>query len=208
MSPRSGRAWDCRSSRPNGGSAIVVWPFGKSKAAEQRRRAAVAYVADASSEPDESDVAWLANASGDGDIDKARWELRYARRAFALLVAERDALDDHTGSLVAREMRQALQMDRSVAAGMVGIAERQLNQRLAYFRTSFSERSGNEPTAARLARVFLDRLGVRDVSGNAERAAAIVKRYIEASQDALRSAFGVAAVPEDQPPSVWAKRPS
>ena len=185
----------------------MVWPFGKSKAAEQRRRAAQTYVADASSEPDESDVTWLAAAAGDGDIDRARWELRYARRAFALLVAERDALDDRTGSLVAREMRQALQMDRSVAAGMVGVAERQLNQRLAYFRTTFSERPGSEATDARLARVFLDRLGVRDVTGNVSRASTIVRRYVEASQDALRTAFGVAAVPEDQPPSVWAKRP-
>ena len=186
----------------------MVWPFGKSKAAEQRRRAALAYVADASSEPDESDVTWLAAAAGDGDVDRARWELRYARRAFALLVAERDALDDRTGQLVAREMRQALQMDRSVAAGMVGLAERQMNQRLAYFRTSFSERPGSESTDARLARVFLDRIGVRDVSGNVSRAATIIRRYIEASQDALRAAFGVAEVPEDQPPSVWAKRPS
>ena len=104
-------------------------------------------------------------------------------------------------------MRQALQMDRSVAAGMVGLAERQLNQRLAYFRTTFSERPGSEATDARLARVFLDRVGVRDVSGNVNRAAAIIRRYIEASQDALRAAFGVAEVPEDQPPSVWAKRP-
>ncbi|HEX6943459.1 MAG TPA: hypothetical protein VF128_11065 [Gemmatimonadaceae bacterium] len=185
----------------------MVWPFGKSKVAEQRRRAALAYVADASSEPDESDVAWLAAAAGDGDTDRARWELRYARRAFALLVAERDALDDRTGQLVSREMRQALQMDRSVAAGMVGLAERQLNQRLAYFRTTFSERPGSEATDARLARVFLDRVGVRDVSGNVNRAATIIRRYIEASQDALRAAFGVAEVPEDQPPSVWAKRP-
>jgi hypothetical protein len=185
----------------------MVWPFGKSKAAEQRRRAAQMYVADASSEPDESDVAWLASAAGDGDIDRARWELRYARRVFALLVAERDALDDRTGSLVAREMRQALQMDRSVAAGMVGVAERQLNQRLAYFRTTFSERPGSEATDARLARVLLDRLGVRDVTGNVNRASTIVRRYIASSQDALRAAFGVAAVPEDQPPSVWAKRP-
>lgn len=185
-----------------------MWPFGKSKAAEQHRRAAQAYIAVASSEPDEADVAWLASILGDGDIDRARWEFRYARRAFALLVAERDALDDRTGSLVAREMRQALQMDRSVAAGMVGVAERQLNQRLAYFRTAFSERSSTESTDVRLARVFLDRLGVRDVSGNVARASTIARRYIEASQDALRAAFGVAVVPEDQPPSVWAKRSS
>lgn len=185
-----------------------MWPFGKSKAAEQLRRAVQAYVADASSEPDEADVEWLASIIGDGDMDRARWEFRYARRAFGLLVAERDALDDRTGSLVAREMRQALQMDRSVAAGMVGLAERQLNQRLAYFRTAFTERSSTEPTDVRLARVFLDRLGVRDVLGNVPRVAAIARRYIEASQEALRASFGVAVVPEDQPPSVWAKRPS
>ncbi len=185
----------------------MVWPFGKSKVVEQRRRAVQAYVADASSEPDEADVAWLTAAIGDGDSDRARWELRYARRAFALLVAERDALDDATGSLVAREMRQALHMDRSVAAGMVAVAERQLNQRLAYFRAAFADRSTTEPSDVRAARVFLDRLGVRDVSGNAGRAATIVRRYLEASQEALRAAFGVAVVPEDQPPSVWAKRP-
>lgn len=185
-----------------------MWPFGKSRLAEQHRRAVQAYVADASSEPDEADVEWLASIVGDGDMDRARWEFRYARRAFALLVAERDALDDRTGSLVAREMRQALQLDRSVAAGMVGLAERQLNQRLAYFRAAFSERSSSEPTDVRLARVFLERLGVRDVLSNVPRASAIARRYIEASQDALRAAFGVAVVPEDQPPSVWAKRPS
>jgi hypothetical protein len=165
----------------------------------------LAYVAKASTEPDESDVEWLAAIIGDGDIDRARWELRYARRALASLVAERDALDDRTGSEVAREMRLALQMDRSVAAGMVALAERQLSQRLGYFRTAFSDRSTTEPIEVRLARVFLDRLGVRDVSTNVDRTASIVKRYLEASQDALRGAFGVAAVPEDQPPSVWAK---
>lgn len=186
----------------------MAWPFGKSRAAEQGRRAVQAYITDASSEPDDADVEWLAAAIGDGDTDRARWELRYARRALALLVAERDALDDRTGSLVAREMRQALHMDRSVAAGMVALAERQLNERLAYFRTAFTERSATESADARIARVFLDRLGVRDVSGNSGRAAGIVRRYVEASQDSLRAAFGVAKVPEDQPPSVWAKRPS
>jgi hypothetical protein len=181
------------------------WPFGSSKATDQRRRAVQAYIADAASEPADRDVQWLAAAIGDGDLDRARWELRYARRAFALLVAERDALDDRTGSVVAREMRQALHMDRSVAAGMVALAERQLNERLAYFRAAFSDRSAIDSPEARLARVFLDRLGVRDVSGNVGRASGLVRQYIEASQDALRAAFGVAKVPEDQPPSVWIK---
>jgi hypothetical protein len=185
----------------------VPWPFGRSKEVEQRRRAVQSYVAAASAEPADDDVAWLAAAIGDGDADRARWELRYARRSLALLVAERDALDDRTGSQVAKEMRQALQMDRSVAAGMVALAERQLNERLARFRTAFSDRSSSDAVDARVARVFLDRLGVRDVSGNAVRAAQIIRQYTNQSQDALRTAFGVAQVPEDQPPSVWAKRP-
>lgn len=184
----------------------MPWPFGRSKEVEHRRRAVLSYVAAASAEPAEDDVTWLAAAIGDGDADRARWELRYARRSVALLVAERDALDDRTGSQVAKEMRQALQMDRNVAAGMVALAERQLNERLARFRAAFSERSSTDTVDARVARVFLDRLGVRDVTGNARRAAEIVRQYTNESQDALRSAFGVAQVPEDQPPSVWAKR--
>jgi hypothetical protein len=184
----------------------VVWPFGKSKAAEQRRRAAQAYIAEASVEPDEEDVRWLANVVGDGDDDRARWELRYARRAAALLVAERDALDDRTGSLVSREMRQALQMDRNVAAGMVAVAERQLGQRLTTFRSVYADRSPGESPDVRVARALLDRLGVRDVAVNVSRAAALIRKYHDGAQEALRRAFGVASVPEDQPPSVWAGR--
>jgi hypothetical protein len=184
----------------------VAWIFGKSKVAEQRRRAAQTYVQEASVEPDEEDVRWLASVVGDDD--RSRWELRYARRASALLVAEREALDDATGSLVAREMRQALQMDRSVAAGMVAVAERQLGQRLTSLRTAFNDRTPGETPDVRVARALLDRLGVRDVTANIPRVAAIVRKYHEASQDSLRRAFGIASVPEDQPPSLWTARPS
>ena len=181
----------------------MPWPFGKSKAAEQRNRAVASYVREASAEPDEDDVRWLASVAGDGDMDRSRWELRYARRSFALLVAERDALDDRTGSLVAREMRQALHMDRSVAAGMVAVAERQLNQRLISFRVALSDRSSADAQDVRVARVLLDRVGVRDVTVNLPRASAIVRKYLEELQDSLRKVFGVASVPEDVPPSVW-----
>ena len=186
----------------------MAWLFGKSKVTEQRRRAALAYVQGASAEPDDDDVQWLASILGDHDDDRARWELRYTRRAAALLVAEREALDDATGSLVAREMRQALQLDRSVAAGMVAVAERQLGQRLTSLRTAFTDRSPGETPDLRAARAFLDRLGVRDVTANMPRVASIVRKYHEASQESLRKAFGIASVPEDQPPSLWSSRPS
>ena len=185
----------------------MAWPFGKSKAAEQRSRAVASYVREASAEPDEDDVRWLATIAGDGDMDRARWELRYARRSFALLVAERDALDDRTGSLVAREMRQALQMDRSVAAGMVAVAERQLNQRLISFRVALGDRSSADPPDARVARVLLDRVGAREVTVNLPRASAIVRKYLDELQDSLRKVFGVASVPENVPPSAWGSKP-
>ena len=183
-----------------------MWPFGKSRSAEQRRRAVLSYVTMASAEPDEADVQWLASIIGDGDLDRARWEWRYARRAIALPIAERDALDDRTGSQVSREMRQALQLDRSVAAGKVAVAERQLNERLGYIRSAFSDRSSPETPERHIARVLLDRLGVRDVSSNVPRAAQVVSGYMNIAQETLRTAFGVASIPEDQPPSVWAKK--
>ena len=58
-------------------------------------------------EPDDEDVRWLAQTATHGDTDHARWELRYARRSVGLITAERDALDDRTGSLVARALDAA-----------------------------------------------------------------------------------------------------
>ena len=125
----------------------MAWPFAGTSASELRRRALQAYVKLASAEPDESDVQWLASVSTAGDADRARWELRYARRVLSLLVAERDAFDDRTASDVAREVRAALQLDRSIAAGMVRVAERQLNERLSAYRTALQVRSSGEPAA-------------------------------------------------------------
>jgi hypothetical protein len=97
-------------------------------------------------------------------------------------------------------------MDRSVAAGMVAVAERQLNQRLTSFRTALSDRNAGDSPEVRVARVLLDRVGVRDFSGNVGKASEIVRTYLESSQEALRRAFGIASVPEDVPPSVWSSR--
>lgn len=184
----------------------MAWPFGRSRVAEQARGAAGRYIADASADPDEQDVQWLAVSATEGDADRARWELRYARRALALLVAERDALDDRTGSVVAKEMKQALALDRSVAAGMVRVAERQLDQRLTAYRGALADRTSGEPLESRLGRVLLGGPRWREQADDVARAAAVVRRYVEASQDALRRAFGIAAIPEDQVPSAWRSR--
>src|SRR5690349_14578707 len=101
--------------------------FARWRADRELQRKAAAYVAVLFQEPESSDVEWLAVAATRGDVDHARWELRYARRALGLIAAQRDALDDRTASLVAKEIAEAFDRDRNIAAGMVETAERQFN---------------------------------------------------------------------------------
>lgn len=167
------------------------------------------YLAVVEAEPDESDVHWLAAAATDGDDDRARWELRYARRAIGLLVAEREALDDRTASVVARELRRSLQMDRNIAAGMVRVAERQFNERLTAYRAGLEARTAGEAPHVRLGRVLLGE--TRSPTGSPEltaRAGEIASRYMVEAGDALRGAFGTSDLPLDQQPSVWRARQS
>src|SRR4029078_8048069 len=55
-------------------------------------------------EPASSDVEWLSSVATRGDVDHARWELRYLRRSIGILVAQRDALDARTPSEVLRAL--------------------------------------------------------------------------------------------------------
>ena len=55
-------------------------------------------------EPAPSEVEWLASVATRGDVDHARWELRYLRRAVGILIAQRDALDDRTPSEALRAL--------------------------------------------------------------------------------------------------------
>lgn len=168
---------------------------------EQRARAA-AFVASFAGEPAPEDVAWLtANGTG-GDADHARWELRYARRALALLVARRDALDDRTASDVARALGEALARDPAIAAGKLGVAERQLNARLRAYGDALANREG-AGTGWHLGRTLLEFAGRRDaVSADVVTAASeILSRYVADANDALRERFGAAALPDDVAPS-------
>src|SRR5262245_11479193 len=101
-------------------------------------------------EPAPEDVTWLSQAATNGDEDRARWELRYARRATGLLSAERDALDDRTASAVAREIGESWSKDRNIAPGMRRTAEQQFNARLRGLGQALTARSSTEPTGARL----------------------------------------------------------
>ena len=166
------------------------------------KRGLSAYVAALMDEPDPEDVAWLAAAACGGDQDRAAWELRYARRALGLVVSQRDALDDRTGSLVARELATALQADRNVAPTMLKVAERQFNDRLTTYREVLTSRAPSEGTGVRLGRALLHIAGTtRAADDMIARAGDLLARYMGEANEALRHAFGAPSLPQDLPPS-------
>jgi hypothetical protein len=147
-------------------------------------------------EPAEADVEWLSTHGTDGDIDHARWELRYARRALGLLGAQRDALDDRTASLVATELARSLAGDRAVARGKLRMAERQLNARLSAYGDALANRAG-EGSGWHLGRALLEFAGHRDAA-NPEvvaQAGDLLARYLGEANAALRQHFGPATLP-------------
>jgi hypothetical protein len=166
------------------------------------RQRAVAYVHSLLREPEDADARWLAGLAS-GDVDHARWELRYARRALGLQVAGRDALDDRTASVVAEALTSALRIDRQVAADKHAVVERQLNARLRGYGDALSQRGAGDPTAVRLARVLLAFAGVRDPGDPAAIAHAgeILAAMVTDANAALREQFGAASLPDDLPPS-------
>jgi hypothetical protein len=178
-------------------------PFFSAWRAQRRlRRNAAAYVRSLLDEPDADDVRWLSEVATGGDLDRARWELRYARRASGLLSAERDALDDRTASAVAREIGESWSGDRNIAAGMRHTAERQFNGRLRALGQALAARSSPEPTGTRLGRALLGGAGsASPAAADIDRAGAIVGRYLEQANESLRRVFGTATLPENVPPS-------
>src|ERR1051325_10749845 len=102
--------------------------FAKWRAERDFMRRAERFVARLMEEPAPADVEWLAHVATREDQDHARWELRYAKRALGLIAAERDALDDRTASIVAKEIAEAFDRDQNVAAGRGETAERQLDR--------------------------------------------------------------------------------
>jgi len=169
------------------------------------RQAAAAYVHTAFSEPPDEDVAWLAATATAGDTDHAAWELRYARRAAALLVAQQNALDDRTPSLVARALDAAMTADPLVAADLGELAARQFNERLTAYRDALDARS-SESRGVRMGRVLLVFAGsVRAARGPGLQAAgAVCERIVGECAASLAAQFGEAQLPEDQPPSAVA----
>ena len=178
--------------------------FKQWRAARQLQRKAHQYVGALVAEPNASDVTWLAHVATRGDEDHARWELRYARRAIGLLVAQRDALDDRTGSLVARALTEAFERDDRIDRDRRDLAERQFNARLSAYRDALSARVTD--SAVRLGQTLLAFSGgsFREIDANVRRAGDVVSGYEREANDALRAVFGTAALPEHIPPSALA----
>jgi hypothetical protein len=176
--------------------------FARWRAERELQRRAAVFVAALFKEPDQADVDWLAQNATRQDIDHARWELRYARRALGLSAAQRDALNDRTASVVAHEISEAFARDKNIAAGMLETAERQFNARLSAYRDGLAARAG-APTPIRMGQTLFAFAGgsfrVRD--DNIVRAGELLETYLDEANEALRAAFGTAALPENVPPS-------
>ena len=179
--------------------------FARWRAERELQRKAAAYVVDLFREPEQSDVEWLTQNATRGDVDHARWELRYARRALGLIAAQRDALDDRTASAVAREIAEAFGRDRNIAAGMVETAERQFNARLSAYRDGLAARGGTA-TPIRMGQTLFAFAGgsFKLQDDNIVRAGELLATYLAEANEALRQAFGTAVLPENVPPSALA----
>lgn len=160
------------------------------------------FVAAIAVEPAEADVEWLAANGTGGDVDHARWELRYARRALGLLSARRDALDDRTASVVAHALSDFLSSDPAVAAGKLRVVERQLNERLRVYGEALANREG-AGAGWHLGRALLEFAGRRDAAPAAvvTRGSEILAGYLTDANEALRRSFGAANLPADAAPT-------
>ena len=174
------------------------------RAGRERQRRARTVAAAFRREPDPSDVAWLADAAANGDEDHARWELRYARAALGLLVAQRDALDDRTAAEVSAELLTSLAEDPAIAVDLRELAERQFNERLSAYREALHLRGGTVQAADRIGRCLLAFAsdGARTAGSPLAYAIELLERYSEEASEVLRSTYGEAHLPEDVKPSV------
>ncbi len=181
--------------------------FARWKAERDLQRKAAAFVAVLFAEPDPADAQWLASSATRGDLDHAQWELRYARRALGLIAAQRDALDDLTASIVAREIAEAHARDNNIAAGMTETAERQFNARLSAYREGLAAKAG-APTPIRMGQTLFAFAGgsFRRQDENIVRAGELLGRYLAEANEALRASFGTAALPENVPPSALVEK--
>jgi hypothetical protein len=166
------------------------------RAGRERRRLADAYLKRVLTTPETADIEWLAPLVG--GRDRAQQELLFAQRAVALIVAERDALDDRTASDVAHALADVLDREsrQSADAGRVWSA------RWLAYTAALSMRGHIDPPATRLARVLFEGSGLSDPPADAlSRVAQVIQGTRTKANESLRAVFGVASLPEDVRPS-------
>lgn len=165
-------------------------------------RRSAAFADSLMAEPVEADVAWLTEKATRGDVDHARWELRYLRRALGILVAQRDALDDRTPSAVLRALLDRMDRDRNVDPELRELSERQFNARLSAYRDAFTSRGHGTP-ALRVAQNLLAFAGGPIRSGDpvVQHGARLVEEALTGANAQLRATFGEPELPEDVRPS-------
>ena len=172
--------------------------------ARERERRVRAMVDGLRREPAEADVAWLADAAANGDPDHARWELRYARAALGLIVAQRDALDDRTAAELTAGYLGSLASDPHIAVDLRELAERQFDERLLAYREAMTLRGGTIQSADRVGRCLLAFAsdGARTAGAPLAYAIELLQRYADETAESLRATYGEARLPEDVKPSV------
>ena len=174
-----------------------MWLWQRWQRERDRARRAARFVETLRTEPDPDAVQWLARHGANGDADHATWELRYARRALGLIVAERDALDDGTASLVRAALDASLRVDPAVVAGSLERVERQLAARVRSYHEALATRRGGVPATTQLGTALLAFAGTgSDAYDDAvEGATRIMARYLDEANAALVASFGAATFP-------------
>ena len=182
------------SARPRGGSQMSWW--GDWQASRARKRRALAYLQVMLGAPDPVDFEWMNGVVNDERV--AHRELAFGRRAIAIIVAERDALDDRTASNVAHLLAAVIDKEASDQPDL----GRAWVERWRAYSAALAARSGGESISARLAKVLLAGAGVAQPSSQQiARATQFVIGTRSRANEALRAAFGEASMPEDVRPS-------
>lgn len=172
--------------------------FSEWKLARDRRKRATVYLSAITPSLAQADSDWLTAMVP--AVSKARVirELEFARRALGLIVAERDALDDRTASDVAHQLASVI----NVEARRDADAGRAWSERWRAYTSALALRGSSEAPAARLARVLLTASGVNaPTTEQLVRATQYVLSARTSANEALRTAFGAASLPEDVRPS-------
>ena len=168
------------------------------RVARERRRRAAVYLGAMTQHVAPADIEWLSRIVEGRNERLATRELEFARRAIGLIVAERDALDDRTASDVAHQLATII----SSESRRDSVAGRAWSERWRAYTGALAARGSLESPAARMARVMLAGTGVEaPTHEQLVRGTQHMLAVRSAANEALRTAYGSASLPEDIRPS-------